>query len=142
MKSGIEITIIDTDLPDFIELRVRASNGVFSGETRLYAVPEALTLFAAKLQDFPANPLDTRDFELGTFNTDFAGGGARFYFRCMDQLGHAVIEVTIRSDPQREPSQEVRLVIPIEPAAVDVFVDQLECIYPIRSAETAALIVS
>lgn len=42
MKSGTEITIIYTDLSDFVELWICATNGVFSGETRLYAGPEAL----------------------------------------------------------------------------------------------------
>ena len=58
-------------------------------------------------------------------NSNLAGVHLRFY--CLDSVGHAAVEVKLRSD-DREASRKaesVELHIPIEAAAVDSFVAQV-----------------
>lgn len=127
MKNGVELSVIYTDEP-LLELRVRASNGVFAGEVDVYSSSEALAKFANVLRDFPATRNDVREFELGVFDAKYAGGGARFRFYCSDSAGHAAVEVKLRADPHPEGSvnSTATFHIPIEAVAIDSFVKQLE----------------
>jgi hypothetical protein len=127
MKIGVQISIIYTD-EHLIELRVVAANGVFAGQADLYADSEALAEFAGVLRGFPSSQSDTREFELGSFDAEFVGGGAGFRFFCLDSVGHASAEVRLRSDPKFKGgvSDNVLLHVPIEAAAIDSFVVQLE----------------
>ncbi len=127
MKIGVQISIIYTD-EHLIELRVVASNGVFAGQADVYADAEALIEFAGVLRDFPNNQGDTREFELGSFDTAYACGGAGFRFFCLDSVGHASAEMRLRSDPRVNGgvSDTVLLHIPVEAAVIDSFIAQLE----------------
>ena len=127
MKIGVHISIIYTD-EHLIELRFRASNGWFAGQADVYADAEALAQFAGVLCGFPQSQEDTREFELGSFDAAFAGGGAGLRFFCLDSVGHASAEVRLRSDPKVKggASDTVLLHIPVEAAAIDSFVAQLE----------------
>lgn len=125
MKTGVQISIIYTD-EHLVELRIRASNGVFAGQADVYADSEVLAEFAGVLRGFPAGQSDSREF--GSFDVAYAGGGAGFRFYCVDSVGHAAAEVRLRSDPQAGGgvSNAVVLHIPVEAAALDSFVMQLE----------------
>src|SRR3712207_6482776 len=98
METGIHIAVIYTD-EHLIELRVKASNGVFAGQAEVYADSEVLAEFAAVLRGFPASQNDSREFEIGSFDAAYAGGGAGFRFFCVDSVGHASAEVKLRGDP-------------------------------------------
>lgn len=123
MDQGIEIQIIFAD-PDMHEVRVRASYGGFSAVADVYTDLDACRGLAQVLRGFPTGKADVREFELGTFSADFAGGG--IWGRCyvLDSAGHCAIEVRLQN---KVPLQgEARFHIPIEPAAVDLFVKGLE----------------
>jgi len=126
MKIGVQISVIYTD-EHLIELQVVASNGVFVGQSDVYADAKALVEFAGVLRGFPESRGDTREFELGSFDTEYAGGGAGFRFFFLDSVGHASAEVRLRSDPKVNGgvSDTVLLHIPVEAAAIDSFVVQL-----------------
>ncbi len=109
-----------------------ASNGFFSGQADMYADSDAPTEFASALRAFPTSPSDTREFELGSFDAAYAGGGAAFRFYCLNSVGHAAAEVRLRTDPDIEGgvSDEAVFRISVEAAAVDSFVTQLERMAP------------
>jgi hypothetical protein len=123
---GIEIEINWFD-NEAIELVVRASNRRFVGITKLYESYDALPQLAAALRGFPASPDDHREFELGTFDPNGAGGGARFHLWCKDRAGHALVEVSLRTDVHGHSGrpETAEFVIPIEANAVDNFVRRL-----------------
>jgi hypothetical protein len=127
IQTGVRISVIYTD-EHLIELRVSGSNGVFSGQADVYADSEAPAEFAAVLRGFPRSQADVREFELGSFDAAYAGGGAGFRFYCLDSVGHAAAEVRLRTDPNVEDgvSDLAVLHISVEAAAVDSFVTQLE----------------
>lgn len=127
MKRGVQLSIVYTD-EHLIGLRVTASNGVFAGQADLYADSGAILELAGILRGFPASQSDVREFELGSFDAALAGGGAAFRFYCADSVGHAGVEVRLRSDPQAGggASDVVMLRVTVEAAAIDSFVERLE----------------
>ena len=126
MKSGIEFEIVWFD-QDVVELRVNSSNGRFSGQAKLYLGRGRLSETADRLQGFPSNSTDSRDFELGTFNPNHAGGGVQMHFYCLDMAGHAAVDVKLRSDACKTVGEvgSVALRIPVEAAAIDSFAVQI-----------------
>jgi hypothetical protein len=124
--NGIVIEVVWVD-DDLVELLVRASNRRFSGTAEVYVASDELAKLAEALRGFPTSPSDRREFELGTFDANYAGGGARLCFWCKDALGHALVAVSLRTDPRYHfrRSETAELVIPIEPSAIDSFVRHL-----------------
>jgi hypothetical protein len=122
MKSGIEFEIVWFD-QDVVEIRVSSSNSRFSGQANLYLGRGCLSETADRLQGFPSNSADSRDFELGTFNPNHAGGGVRMHFYCLDMAGHAAVDVRLRLEACKTMGEvgSVALRIPVEAAAVDSF---------------------
>ena len=97
MENGINLEVIWFDeVEDFLEAVFRCSNGCFSGQAEIYVSCGDLSEFVNTLQGFPNRPDDFRDFEIGTLNPDYAGGGARMHFFCEDAAGHAAVEVKLR----------------------------------------------
>ena len=91
---------------------------------------------ADTLEGFPASVSDHRGLELGTFDDEFAGGGARLHFRTADALGHGVVDVELSSgDSQRREIAD--FVVPVEAAAVDRFVVAVRQLTVIAGARTA-----
>src|SRR5688572_33315533 len=127
IKTGVQVLVINTD-EHLMELRVRASNGVFAGQADVYADSEAPAQFAVSLRGFPTGEGDIREFELGSRDVAYAGGGAGFRFYCLDSVGHAAAEVRLRSDTNAEDGMNDVAVfhISVDVAAVDTFVIQLE----------------
>jgi len=125
-ETGVRISVIYTD-EHLIEVRVTASSGTFAGQADVYADADAPAEFARVLRGFPDSHSDTREFEIGDLDPANAGGGAGFWFRCVDSMGHAMAEVRLRSDPLRGGglSDAAVLHIRVEAAAVDAFVEQL-----------------
>ncbi|MBI1848957.1 MAG: hypothetical protein HYR85_01295 [Planctomycetes bacterium] len=122
MDPGIEIEVFWFD-DDVLELLVRASSSGFAGRTALYASHDAPQTMAAAIRGFPVSGSDRREFQLGTFDPKYAGGGCRFVFLCADTAGHAFVHVTIHSDYD---AARAEFAIAIEAQGVAEFVDQLE----------------
>lgn len=135
MESSLEIEVIYFD-PDLIELLVHATNGRFTGTTELYVGHDQLPKIAESLRGFPSSATDRREFELGTFDSNYAGGGVRLLFWCRDSLGHAFVRVGVRADPCHHFAQPetADLVIPVEPYAIDQFVHHLARLEVARGA--------
>jgi hypothetical protein len=124
MEVGFQFEIIYQD-NDLVEIRVSAWNGVFGGSSDVYVNKGDLQTIAGKLAGFPNSPSDTRDFTLGSFDRESAGGGVHMKFSCIDRSGHAQIEARIESDDKSGRRQSVALSQPIEASAVDSFVTEL-----------------
>src|SRR5437764_4396128 len=97
ISEGILIQLTWWD-QDVIKYRFTCSNGSFSGQTELYADHDDLIKLAECLTKFPAGRSDYRDFELGTFDHNCAGGGVRLHFSCRDSVGHSAVDVQLRAD--------------------------------------------
>jgi hypothetical protein len=131
VDNGINLEVIWFDeVEDFLEVVFRCSNGYFSGQTEVYVTSEDLSKLSKTLSGFPSSANDFRDFELGTFNPNHADGGARMHFFCKDAAGHSVVEVKLRGDACNGlgEMESVALRIPIQAAAVDDFVKQLQAL--------------
>jgi hypothetical protein len=125
VESGLNFEVIWSD-EDMIEVVLTCSNEHFSGRAEIYLSHRALSELADVLRGFPSSGTDSREVELGTFDSGHADGGVKMKFRCSDALGHAVVEIKLRGESEGLSELEsVALRIPIEPAAVDSFVQQL-----------------
>lgn len=122
---GIDFEVVWRD-QDVIEYRVRCSNGFFSGDINLYANHDDLFKAAEMLNGFPRDGNDSRSLELGTFQSNSAGGGIRADFRCIDSVGHAIACVKLRGDGCKSlgEAQSVCLQIPVVAGAIDSFLSQ------------------
>jgi len=117
VESGIEFEVVWVD-EGVVELKIRASNGRFSGETCVYV--RGIDDLKRPLAGFPSSPSDHRRLELG------AGGRAALGFSCADGAGHVVVEVRLRTEPDYGGREEsVILHIPVESAAIDAFCAEL-----------------
>jgi hypothetical protein len=126
MTSGIEFKIVWFD-QDAVELRLRSSNGSFSGQANVYLGRGRLSEIADGLKGFPSSSNDSRDFELGTFKPNRAGGGVQMHFSCLDMAGHAAVDVKLRSGVCKTMGEigSAALRIPVEAAAIDSFAIQI-----------------
>ena len=125
MNVGLEFQEIWNDA-DMIEVRVSAWNGTFGGATRVYVGSGRLDEAAATLHGFPDNPSDSRELKFAGVGVGGAPGGIGLRFYCIGGAAHAWLEARIESVCDlAAPPQSVVLSLPIEPAAVDLFVDQL-----------------
>jgi hypothetical protein len=114
---------------DVIELRIAVGNGRFCGAADVYVGVGQLLEVSELLQGFPKHSKDTREVTLGAFGSKFAGGAARLEFYCRDLAGHAVLRATIEADYELEDASQSAVVITdIEPAALDIFLAELQLI--------------
>jgi hypothetical protein len=122
-EPGFWLDVIYHD-SDLLQLRVTAWNGAFGGATELYVAIGELEQIAVKLAGFPKSFADAREFVLGAFGPEFAGGGVSTRFYCLDRAGHSYLECKIESDEKSAGVLQIAtLVMPIEAAAVDRFVE-------------------
>jgi hypothetical protein len=133
MVRGLAIRVIYFDA-DIYELRVTATNGDFSGSVSLYVAIGYLAELAGELEGFPRTKADERKIEFGTFEPGYAGGGVRAHLRCTDGAGHIQMQLRMETD-QDDPSQSVSLVLPIEAASIDKFVEELRMLEKDRTGE-------
>ena len=137
MENGIGLRVIWFDeVEDLLEVVFCCSNGYFSGQAEIYVSRDALSELADKLQGFPTCSDDARDFEIGTFNPDYADGGARMHFCCVDAAGHAFVEVKLRGDACKGLGdlESVALRIPVQAAGIDDFIKQLRSVRKVIGA--------
>ncbi len=134
---GIEFEVMWFD-NDAIEYQVVCSNGSFTGTAKMYLSHDGLQNAANILGGFPSSTTDLREVELGSFESEMAGGGIHMSFYCLDSVGHAVVFVKLRADGCKgfgsEP-QLVSLYVPIEAGAVDSFVKQARSIRETKGAK-------
>jgi hypothetical protein len=129
---GLQVAIVWDDPPDLIELQVRAGNGRFGGDIRAYAAPDAVHALADALDGFPRDSTDVREFSLGTFGPDTAGGAASFRFACTDRAGHAAVNLRLESGESPNQPETACFSFEFEPAALDRFVRELRELIPRR----------
>jgi hypothetical protein len=129
VENGITLKVIWFD-EDLLEVLFSCSNGHFSGQAEIYLAHDAPSKLADALRRFPSSPTDSRDFELGTFNPEHAGGGVWMHFYRLDSAGHAAVDVKLRGEACKTLGEfeSVALRIPVEAAAVDNFIQQLGAI--------------
>ncbi len=124
MKKGIQLEILWFD-EHVIELRVCGSNGQFAGNADCYIGYDCIKNLAATFRGFPSTQEDRREFELGNFDPENGGGGARFKLWCADALGHVALEVSFRNVSNHQP-QTACFILAVEHADIDHFVKALD----------------
>lgn len=125
MQIGFEFRIIWSD-SDVVKLRISAWDGEFGGSVEPYMAVGELKEIAAKLSGFPHSPADMREVVIGAFDRKIAGGGLRMRFHCVDGAGHTFVEAAMNANCERAGTvQSAVLSVPVEAAAVDVFVREL-----------------
>jgi hypothetical protein len=121
MKPGIELSIVYSD-EHLLELRVRASNGTFTGQAMMYEGLDAPRALAEMLRGFPMSSGDVRNIQIGAGGQ----GAASLRFYCLNSAGHAAVEVRLRAEPRFDGRvDEAAFHVAMEAAAVDSFVEQL-----------------
>ena len=126
LDTGINLKLIWMD-DDLIEVRVHASNGRFSATADCYCGLDDIAGLAEAARGFPSSSEDRRELEIGTFDSGFAGGGAKLVLRCVDRAGHAVADVALRADSRMSGrlAETASFSFPVEPAGIDDFVTAL-----------------
>jgi hypothetical protein len=110
-----------------IELRVSASDGLFSGVTRIYTSWGSLNEFSNRLRGFPRTTSDIVEDANGEI-----GGYSyfRLVFRCITAAGHPIVEVEMEQNQADARPGDIRgrakLGFRIDGIAVDRFVAQLQ----------------
>jgi hypothetical protein len=138
MQSGFQFQVLYRD-DHLIKVRVSVWNGGFGGEADVYVGTNLLAEIARELCGFPRNVADSREVMLGGFGSEWAGGGASMRFYCVDQSGHACVDVKIESGRDLLGRiQSATFSVPIEAGALDSFVDQLHSMVT-GAATTACL---
>jgi hypothetical protein len=128
MEAGFKFEEIYRD-GDVLEVRVSGWNGAFGGVANVYVGIRRLDEIATLLQGFPSSITDSREFTLGAFGGEFAGGGISLRFRTCGGAAHVVVESTIEANSDSAaPRQCVVLLLPTEAAAIDSFVEELRAI--------------
>ncbi len=125
MDIGLEFQAGWDDV-DVIDVRISAWNGTFGGTTNIYVGVGELEEAAATLRGFPNDSSDTRELKFA--NLGMGGGrgivGLRFY--CTGGAARAWLQARIESiHDSVGPAESVVLSLPIEAAAIDIFVEQL-----------------
>lgn len=132
MEICFEFRIVWSDV-DVVQIAILGWDGAFAGLVEVYAAHGELKEVAAQLSGFPHNPGDVREIALGTFERNFAGGGLRMRFHCVDSSGHAFVEAAMDANFKNGGTiQSAVLAMPFEPAALDVFVQELKDLESVR----------
>jgi len=126
MDVGVKFQLIWYD-NDVIKLLVSAWNGSFGGVAEIYEAIGDLETAASNLRGFPNNPRDQREIIFGNFDRKCAAGGVKLRFHCVDGAGHAYVEATMDANYETGGTiQTVVLAMPVEAAAIDEFVRELQ----------------
>ena len=121
---GLTITIVDVD-PDYLGIEISASNARFAGATRIYAGLKELSEFADRIAGFPSNPQDTRTYVFGTSEPGFAGGYCNIQLKCIDNAGHARLDVVLEDDGNLNESATAKLSFRVLAADIDLLTIRL-----------------
>jgi hypothetical protein len=124
LNSFLKLKVVWKD-DDMFELEVAASNGKFSGTTKVYDVSNLLYDFANSLAGFPKTHDSTLVYEAGE-KDGYAYFAMKFY--TIDNIGHLGVQITLESDVSTnriEAKNKLTLEILTEPGLVDSFVKSL-----------------
>ncbi len=126
MNKSIAIKSIWED-SDLFEIKIKAFNGMFSGQADCYTTREEMEKLAKDLQGFPKSINDEYEFSTGP-NENFSTFSLKF--ACINKSGHIVVEIRISEKiiysniPNVDNFAKFRM--PIEAAGIDVFSGQIE----------------
>lgn len=121
-KPFLELNVIWND-HEIIELRVKASNGSFSGKTEVYEIPECLNDFAEKLANYTKSP-ETLLYK-PSIRTGFQFFSMKYYF--IDNIEKFGIEINIESQSEcfQDAKEYVKFEFFVEQSAIDNFQKEL-----------------
>jgi hypothetical protein len=127
MEKGIRFEVIWFD-EDVTEIMAECSNGRFQGTAGIYLARNEHLDIANVFSGFPSCVNDSRTIEVGTFNPAHAGGGLRVELRCADSSGHVLADIKLRGHDCSALGEveSVALRLHLEPASIDLFVQQLK----------------
>lgn len=126
MRIGLEISVIWAD-EHLLEFRVIASNGRFRGQVEMYASLNEFIEIADKIKAFPKSLDDFREYTLGSDETGSSGGLVKMEFRCLDSLGHVVVNLKFLDYPSSDVAKtnKAEFGVTVNPAEIDSFVREL-----------------
>ena len=144
MTPQLSFEVIYRDV-HLIEVLINASNGRYSGTTTIYLSGDGKELieFGHKLQGFPKsnNHIEKQEFGFTRkYQEDFlklkkahsevkpASAYIGLEFHCIDDLGHAAVDITVQEDFWSERPEAIGKVyfeMRFEPAQIDNFVQGL-----------------
>lgn len=139
LNYGLKIEVVWHD-DEMSELRLSVSNAEFAGQANFYVDKDELASFAKHIQGFPESADDFREYEFGSTQlTNY--GGAKIQLKCVDRIGHLVLQVTVYKilSNENEVRESATIQLHPEPAAIDAFVDELK-LMQIKVGELAILI--
>ena len=123
---GLQFKVVYVD-DHLMQIHVSAWNGAFGGAAEVYVGHGQIEQIAGKLEGFPQGVPDAREVVLGAFGSQSAGGAVNMVFYCADRAGHAYVDVRIESATDSTGKVEsVTCSLPVEAAAVDSFVKELQ----------------
>lgn len=104
MQSYLTFKILSAE-PYMIELEVTASNGRYSGVTRIFTDQPDLLSLAESLDGFPKEITDLVSYEAGD-KGGYAYLGLRFY--CIDGVGHIAVHIVMKDSMISPPRPEIK----------------------------------
>jgi hypothetical protein len=138
LEPGLHLKVTCTD-PDYLLIEVVASNGRFTGLSRVYGGVDDFDELASLLEGFPKSSGDHRSYEFGKPGYSTAGGYVKLTFRTVDSVGHSVVEIAIEDDASFRSSDRAEFTSNVEAFAIDTFVERLRLVH-VRKVEEATLV--
>jgi hypothetical protein len=125
LESFLKLEVVWKD-DDMFELKVTASNGQFSGTTKVYDGSHLLYNFANSLVGFPKQDDSILFYEAGEKDS-YSYFAMKFY--PIDKIGHLAVQVTLEANVSTKyrPEEKDKLILEIltEPSLIDSFVKSL-----------------
>ena len=127
MNEEVSIKVVDMEYPQYVKLRIKASNKLFAGCVDIYQPTQIIDDLIATVKKFPSSPQDLREIRLGFTEPQTAGAGVNFNLRTIDTLGHCILEATLHSEKTfNNTIESSKIEILFTPAILDNFVFELE----------------
>jgi hypothetical protein len=127
LKSFLKLEVIWKD-DDMFELEITASNGQFSGTTKVYDGNNSLYNFANSLVGFPKTNDSVLFYEAGRKDS-YSYFAMKFYAIEIDTVGHLGVQVALEANVptkyRTEEKDKLTLEILTEPSLLDSFVKSL-----------------
>jgi hypothetical protein len=128
MRTGLTIAVVYSD-EHLLTIEIVACNDKFMGTTRVYMGLDGLTELAREIAGFPSHVPDARRHDFGNREPQYAGGYCDLYFRTINDVGAAVVEVEIID----EDGSSAKFSVPVEASAIDRFAQTLLAVEASRS---------
>jgi len=115
---------LEHDGDELIRFRICAQSKNFSASTLTWGYASQLSELAACLAGFPTAGSDPIFFQFGSSET----GTAKLEFVTIDGSGHCGLWVTVEapySVSRKQGFEQASIFLPVEPAAIDLFVSAL-----------------